>query len=128
MSLFEPPIGELPRTDAHVFLTQYRAWAMTACNRSRNPATSGRARLTKSSGSKSTRTSSIGLDNGFVFFGVCVFPGATTVQLVEHIKAFTGDTPTNKHQRRMKFMSMCNDIEWWRKDNEATCILNAVTS
>ena len=55
-----------------------------------------------------------------------IFPGFTTMQLVDKVQEFMnkmGDPA--QFQGRMIFMSMFNDIKWWTTDNEKECIANA---
>ena len=55
-----------------------------------------------------------------------IFPGFTTLQLVDKVQEFmtkVGDP--SLFQGRIIFMSMCNDIIWRNTDNEQECIANA---
>ena len=55
-----------------------------------------------------------------------IFPGLTTLQLVNKVHEFTtkmGDS--SQFKGRIIFMSMFNDIFWGSADNERECIANA---
>ena len=55
-----------------------------------------------------------------------IFPGSTTVQLVDKVQEFTSKMcyPA-QFQGRIIFMSMFHDIIWRSKDNETKCIANS---
>ena len=55
-----------------------------------------------------------------------IFPGFTTLQLVDEIQKFMNKTgEPGQFQGRIIFMSMFNDIVWGIKDNENECIANS---
>ena len=55
-----------------------------------------------------------------------IFPGFTTLQLVDEVEKFMSkmDEP-EQFQGRIIFMSMFNDIKWGTTDSEQECIANA---
>ena len=55
-----------------------------------------------------------------------IFPGFTTLQLVERVQKFMNKmVKPNQFQGRIIFMSMFNDIIWENEDNEQACFANA---
>ena len=55
-----------------------------------------------------------------------IFPGFTTLQLVQEVQKFMNTMgETEKFQGRIIFVSMFNDIMWRYKDNETECIANS---
>ena len=55
-----------------------------------------------------------------------VFPGFTTLQLVQEVQKFMNKMgEPEQFQGRIIFMSMFNDIIWRSKDNEQECIANS---
>ena len=55
-----------------------------------------------------------------------IFPGSTTLQLVDEVQKFMNKmSEPEQFQRRVIFMSMFNNITWRIKDNEQECIANA---
>ena len=55
-----------------------------------------------------------------------IFPGFTTLQLVDKVQKFMNKkNDPEQFQGRIIFMSMFNDIIWGIKDNEQECIANA---
>ena len=59
-------------------------------------------------------------------FGWNIFPGFTTLQLVQEVLKFMNKiSEPEQFQGRIIFMSMLNDITWGIKDNEKECIANS---
>ena len=55
-----------------------------------------------------------------------IFPGFTTLQLVDEIQQFMNKmSDPAQFQGRIIFMSMFNDIIWRYKDNEQECVANS---
>ena len=55
-----------------------------------------------------------------------MFPGFTTLQLVDEVQQFMNKmSDPDQFQGRIIFMSMFNDIIWRSADNERECIANA---
>ena len=55
-----------------------------------------------------------------------IFPGFTTLQLVDKVQTFMNKmSDPSQFQGRIIFMSMFHDILWRIKDNEQACIANA---
>ena len=55
-----------------------------------------------------------------------IFPGFTTLQLVDKVQEFmTKMGDPSQFKGRIIFMSMLNDIIWGSEDNERECIANA---
>ena len=55
-----------------------------------------------------------------------IFPGFTTLQLVDEVQKFMNKmSDPAQFQGRIIFMSMFNDIIWRMKDNEQECVANA---
>ena len=54
-----------------------------------------------------------------------IFPGFTTLQLVDEVQKFMNMSDPAQFQGQIIFMSMFNDIIWRTKDYEQECIANA---
>ena len=55
-----------------------------------------------------------------------IFPGFTTLQLVQEVQKFMNKmSEPEQFQGRIIFMSMFNDIIWWIPDKEKECIANS---
>ena len=53
------------------------------------------------------------------------FSGHTAHQIMREIQTLLGPTRPCDFKRRPLFMSMFNDIGWWKNDNEQTCLASA---
>ena len=72
------------------------------------------------------------IDGEPVVFEWKIFPGHTTLELVQEIQKFMNEElKTTPHDFKHKticmytYMSMYNDIEWTRKDNREVCLNNS---
>ena len=80
------------------------------------------------SGSKIHHTTELWteLDGQPIEFGWNIFPEFTTLELVREVQKFMSKMgEPEQFQRRIIFMSMFNDIIWWKKDIETDCIANS---
>ena len=69
----------------------------------------------------------LGIDGEAIEFECHIFPGFTTMQILQQIENDLQCQSVESEQLpdRTKFMSMFNDIEWEKRNIGETCISNA---